>query len=529
MSARTGAIAAITAVIAVGAAVFLLTPEPEHEEPAPAPLPRGSRELLRMTVDTRAVRRRRRLPASFLGFSTEIPSANQIMGTPGGRPNPVADALFGALGAAGSGAPVLRIGGSSAEQTWWNPARRRRPPGVQFDITPTYLEQLGRFSKRNDSPLVLALNLSSRSASPAVGYARAARRRLGRAVRAYELGNEPDSFTALPYRRDRSGRRIFQRDAGYSFADFLGEWGARARVLRARVGPLPLAGPSVCCARPFLEGFERFARTQRRRLALLSLHEYFGAACGGEKPGAPGYPTRRGLLGPENMSRVIAGFADAVAVGGRVRKPVAVTETNSFACGGQPGVSDTFASALWVTEYLMRSASVGMTGMYFHTFGRAYSPFDLLPAPRGRWTGTARPMYYGMLLFARATANRATLLLDPVARQRVRLGSNAIAFPTLDRHGTMRVLVMSKDAVRGGTVRLTVARGAATARLTRMVAPGLGAKAGVSVGGQAVGANSRTGRLEGRRRREVVLRRRGSYRFNLPAASAALLELRVRR
>ena len=527
-AATRAAVLVVLGVIAVVVAARLLTPEPERERVAPTPLPKGSSELLRMSIDTRVVGARRRVPPSFLGFSTEIPFAERIMGTPGGPPNAVADGLYDALRATGSGAPVLRVGGSSAEQTWWNPAGRPRPAGVRFDITPAYLRQLRAFRRRHASPLVLVLNLAARSPAPAVGYARAARRALGsNGVRAYELGNEPDAYAGLPY-REGSGGQAALRPAGYSFADFLGEWGARARILRDRVGPLPLAGPSVCCAEPFLSRFGEFARKEAPRLALLSLHEYFGAACGGQKPGTPGYPTRRRLLGPDEMDRIIAEFRESVAVGRRLRRPVAVTETNSFACGGQPGVSDTFAAALWAPEYLMRSAAAGVRGLYFHTFGRAYSPFDFLPAPGGQWTGTARPLYYGMLLFARSTANRATILLDPVARQRVRLGSGAVAFPTLDRNGTLRVMVLSKDARRGGSVRIAVPRGAGRARLTRLLAPDLGAKAGVTLAGQAVPERSLSGRLEGRERRETVSRRRGAYRFAMPAASAALLELRVR-
>jgi hypothetical protein len=483
-----------------------------------------------MTVDTRSPGVTRRLPSSFLGFSAEVPHAQKIMGTPGQGPNPAATGLFGALRAAGSGAPVLRVGGSSAEQSGWNPSRSTRFPGLRFDIDQPYLDQLREFRERGGSPLVLNLDLVNPDPSPALGYARAARRTLGPAgVKAYELGNEPDVYSGLPYYTARSGRVVKQREPGYSFPEFLGEWDARARRLRAGVGDLPLAGPSICCAAPFIQGFERFAQREKAKLALLSLHEYFGSACPGVKRGTSSYPTRGLLLGEANMRRIIAGFQTAVDIGKRVGKPVAVTETNSFACGGQPGVSDTFASALWAPEYLIRGAAAGVTGMYFHSFGRAYTPFDLSYAAGRGWTGNARPLYYGLLLFSRATANRATILLGPIARQQVRLGSGAVAFPTLDRNRTLRLLVLAKGSGRGGSVRITVPRGAAQARLTRLRAPGLGAKGGVTLAGQAVAPNSHTGRLTGRPRVGSVRRRAGAYRFSMPAASAALLELRVGR
>lgn len=528
VNAVLGALAVLVAAILVTAAARVTSSDPRPAFARPSPLPASSPELLSMTVDTRRLRHGRRLPRNFVGFSTEIPYATRITGTPGSGFNPVASGLYRAIRAAGSGAPVLRVGGSSAEQTWWNPTARPRPPGIKFDVTEPYLDKLREFRDRNASPLILALNLVNRDPSAATDYARAARRALGRrGVRAYELGNEPDAYPTRSYYNDRSGRAVMQRPPGYSFSDFLGEWDARAGLLRARAGPLPLAGPSACCAAPFIDGLGRFVEREKARLALVSAHQYFGSACSSIRPGTPGYPTREKLLGQADMSRVIAGLQSAAATARRAGKPLVVTETNSFACGGQPGVSDTFASALWAPEYLMRGAAVGVTGMAFHTFGRAYSPFDFsFTAGRG-WTGEARPLYYGLLLFARATSNRATILLDPIRRQRVRQGSNAVAFPTIDRHRTLRVLVLAKDSRGGGSVRITVPRGADKARLTRLRAPGLGATHGITLAGQSVSAGSRTGRLAGPMRVRSVRRRDGGYGFSMSAPSAALLELKV--
>ena len=523
MLALAAAVVVVAVLVTGGSNGERTPPEP------PPPLPRSSPDLLRVRVDIRQTDGARRLPASFLGFSAEVPYATRITGTPGQSPNRAADGLYAALRATGSGAPVLRVGGSSAEQASWTPRERsRRPPGIRFDVTQAYLDQLRRFGQVNGSPLVLNLNLANRDAATAVGYAVAARRTLGRRVRAYELGNEPDAYAGATAATGTAGRPATLRPAGYSFTDFLGEWSKRARQLQARAGDIPLAGPSVCCAPAFTSRLTEFARRERARLSLLSLHEYFGSACPGVERAAPAYPARDKLLGEAEMSRIVEGFQGAVAIGRRVGRPVAVTETNSFACGGQPGVSDTFASALWAPEYLMRSAAAGITGMYFHTFGRAYSPFDFTYTAGGAWSADVRPLYYGLLLFARATAHRAALLPPSAATQRVRAGSRVVAFPTLDRRGTLRILVLAKGGRRGGRVRVAVPGGGVRAQLTRLEAPGLGARGGVTLAGQSVPAGSRTGRLEGRPAAAGVRRTAGGYRFAMPAAGAALLELRVR-
>lgn len=41
-------------------------------------------------------------------------------------------------------------------------------------------------------------------------------------------------------------------------------------------------------------------------------------------------------------------------------------ETNSAACHGLAGVSDTLGAALWMLDYSLTGASLGMDGLYFH-------------------------------------------------------------------------------------------------------------------------------------------------------------------
>ena len=47
----------------------------------------------------------------------------------GTRPNPIFARLVQTLAAGGNGAPTIRIGGNSTDETWWNPAAAPRPAG----------------------------------------------------------------------------------------------------------------------------------------------------------------------------------------------------------------------------------------------------------------------------------------------------------------------------------------------------------------------------------------------------------------
>jgi hypothetical protein len=82
--------------------------------------------------------------------------------------------------------------------------------------------------------------------------------------------------------------------------------------------------------------------------------------------------------------------------------PYRLCETASFSGGGKPGVSDTFAAALWALDYLFVLASHGCGGVNMETgvnhLGRIsyYTPIsdDLA----GHYS--AAPEYYGLLAFA---------------------------------------------------------------------------------------------------------------------------------
>jgi hypothetical protein len=102
-----------------------------------------------------------------------------------------------------------------------------------------------------------------------------------------------------------------------------------------------------------------------------------------------------------------------------------MSEFNTASCGGIPGISDTFASALWTMDYTLQMAVDGATGqnggfhaIYLHTreLNVSYSLF--LP-----WPGTekwkARPQYYTHV------AMRAALTPYPVPSSGVSDGNGS--------------------------------------------------------------------------------------------------------
>jgi hypothetical protein len=78
--------------------------------------------------------------------------------------------------------------------------------------------------------------------------------------------------------------------------------------------------------------------------------------------------------------------------------PVRITETNNACNGGVAGVSNAFASALWVIDYLLIGATRGIAGMNFHGgLNTLCSGYTVLCRVGSSNNYTVAPIYYGML------------------------------------------------------------------------------------------------------------------------------------
>jgi hypothetical protein len=198
---------------------------------------------------------------------------------------------------------------------------------------------------------------------------------------------------------------------------------------------------------------------------------------------------------------------------------VRLSELNSSTCGGAPGVSDTFASALWGADVLFGMAQAGVAGVNLHSWSGAwYSPIDFSGGQ-----ARVRPLLYGMLFFDRAVQNGARLLdvkqrrSDPVK-----------VWATRDAGKTIRVAVINKDLRHAHAVRLKLPRGLGAGKLERLIAHTAASRSGVTFAGQSFESGGFDGRLHGRVRSTRVRPKGRVYGLSVPAASAVLLTVRPR-
>lgn len=248
----------------------------------------------------------------------------------------------------------------------------------------------------------------------------------------------------------------------------------------------------------------------------MTYHRYPLQGC--SKPGRnQPRPTVPNLLSDRASAGLASQIAPYVAVAHRAGLPFRLDELNSVSCRGEPGVSDTFASSMWILDTLFNLAAAGVDGVNVHTLPQApYEPFTFSRSG-GSWTASVRPVYYGMLMFARAFPAGARLLRVHVPAGPLKVWATRAP----DRRLHVVVINQSPRVERVELKLPASVRGPLSAQW--LAAPSLRSTRGVVLGGRSFGATTMTGRLGPPERKPISPTRPGSYPVTLPGAGAVLL------
>ena len=445
------------------------------------------------------------IPRSWLGLSTEYWTLPLFA-----RQQAIFERVLRLLRVPGAGPLVLRIGGDSADHSFWHPAAGRLPAWT-FSLTPRWTADVAGLVRRLGVRLILDLNLVTSSSDASGQWARAARSRLpAHRIIGCEIGNEPDTYNRHYWTALTTAGSVDRRvlppvitSTGYRTV-----FSADARLL-SRVAPgVPLLGPAL--ARPHSDA--RWVATllagRPPGLSAITVHRYPYSACAHRRH-ATAFPTVARLLSPAATAGMAASLAPVLRAARRGGLPLILTELNSVACGGRPGVSDSFATALWAPAALFALLRAGVHAADLHVRANTINaPFAL--GPRGL---TARPLLYGMLLFVRALGPGSGLVTTRVqAGPSLHLGAWTVR--TRDR---LR-LVLVNAGRRAIRVRLTLPT-TGPASLQRLLAASPRAQSGVTLDGQRLNA---AGRWSGRPHPLLVRARGHRSTLLLPRHSAAL-------
>lgn len=429
-----------------------------------------------------------KIPEDFIGFGYET-SAVAVPGYFSKKNLPLIE-LYRSLGAAG----LIRIGGNVSDHTkYTKDGKADAHPETEVTlINQTALTELGGFAEATGWDVQWGLNLGTGTKEEAVEQARAVKAALGRRLHSFIIGNEVD---LLPKYRGKY-------DAYHAaYLEY-------KTAIRRAIPDAAFSGPDVA---DDTDWCVKFARAESADLKQVTHHYY---RTGAMKTDA----TIETLLQRHEALEVkLKSLHESML---ETKIAYRINETNSFYGGGKSGVSDTFASALWCLDYLFVLASHGCAGVNMQTdinqlgWVSHYSPIFRDKTDRL----TARPSYYGMLAFTRAS--KGDLFKVTASASKI----NLTAYGTKEKDGVLWVTLINKDLGRDAEVRIALPDGYAMQSALRLSAPTATSQDRVTFGGAAVSDDGKWDPTD----REPIAAKDGTVIVAVPKTSAILLRLTPR-
>jgi Glycosyl hydrolase family 79, N-terminal domain len=369
---------------------------------------------------------------------------------------------------------VLRLGGHLSNITPWDGVGQDDPkqirgvrhgiedywewplvdPTVQHNkkgmITHQAIKNLKAFLDAVNWRLIYGLNFASGSAARGADEASTISAIMGDRLIAFVIGNEADGFGEDPFFRDKS----------YNFDQYIAEYETWVKTIRAKTPHAPFAGPDT-------EGHvdtwvQKFGERTKGDAVMLTSHFY---AMG---PASDPAMTAQRLLQKINpfLEQQIAEVNSAVAAAGGT--PYRMDEGNSCFGGGKDGVSNAYASALWVADYMLRVACAGFIGVNLHGGGTGfYAPIE----SSEKSPAAPRPMYFGMQFAQQFTGFNVAPCVSNTTE-------NITAYLAAKRQQT-QLAIINKSA---NPINITLPENMRTKSITqrwRLSGPSLTAKAGI--------------------------------------------------
>jgi hypothetical protein len=439
-----------------------------------------------------------KVPADFMGLSYE---SGQLAYPDFFSPqNTALIEMFRALSPTG----VLRLGGNLSEFTVWSETEPATPPEAgglvgpdpghreprTFTITPRSIRNLQGFLGAAGWRCIYGLNLGGGTVEQALAEGSFVAKALGPQLICVQFGNEPDLF-----------RHHDQGNKPWTFDEYLAKWKTFRSAFHEKLPEVAVAGPDTASNPKWVK---QFTEDVPKEIVLVTSHYY------PEGPPADPRMTIDLLLHPG--ARFDSSCREALDSAKAAGLPFRMAEGNSCYNAGKPGVSDTFASALWAGDFCLQMASLGCVGVNLHAGANGYYS----PIVGAIGSGfTARPEYYGLMLaqqFAGRTLNRTTLQAQ---------GANVTAYAAGGDGAKGLVVVFNKDARDLEVTLAQPAGGFKPAVVERLEAPAIDSKAGVTFEGAAVAGDGQFHPRAG----EPLKVQSGKLSVRVPAYSAALIRL----
>lgn len=461
--------------------------------------------------------------------------------------------------------PPIRVGGNTADQTYLHPNQTMPSLAIPdqwgaklFNISSTWFSTWSDYFP-SGTDLIYTLNFaySQSGWANALSEAAAAHAALGPKLHLLELGNEIDHFAGKKW-----------RPRNYNVSQYVPEWqNLSSQIMQAdwyrKAKVAPKFQAAVFADPPWIpdqhSGIDDMDIINVTKAGLVdpdaidnyAIHIYPQSTC----DTARWYRMSLDLLSDHsvvwrNVSQYVPQVAAAEAAGSRLVNG----ETNSVSCSGRSGISDTFGASLWMVDYVLLQASIGIEKVYFHLGAQSeYSLFTPLAYEykNEHLEPGIRAPYYAHYFLSHVLAGheRQSITALPDANS-----SDFSGYGIYDYKGKLNKLVFLDMGVWNGTEGLsnpsTLSQTDstfhnhgkrpmrcldvstpwknATAAVTRLSGPGTNAKSLVNVSG--VTFNPRSGAKEGQPEVEHLRAdNMGKISLEIPQAGAVLLELKDHR
>jgi hypothetical protein len=368
----------------------------------------------------------------------------------------------------GLGPSVLRIGGSSVDEFVWTPNGAGR---TYLEVAPSDVASLAAFVKAAGWRCLYGINLggaATGATTPALAAAEVACavEQFGSSLLGIEIGNEPDVW----------GDAGFYFAGNWSLADYLALWGQFRSAILATTPGVPITGPAASYNVSTWTIPYGKAVGPEGEISSLTQHYY---RANSQSPTS----TAAFLVTPD--SALVAELSVLQAGAKSIGVPYRMAECNSYYDGGASGISNSYASALWVIDFLFNCAQGGSVGVNLHGGGNSdgYTPI-------ADWNGVvqdARPEYYGILFFT--LAGPGTLYATQLSAGSLNVTAYAVAGPT----GNLNLVIVNKDPLQNLQLTVQLPQSANSATLMEMTqlsagaaSPSLTAIDGVAIQGAGV-------------------------------------------
>ncbi|WP_259071923.1 hypothetical protein HDF24_04170 [Mucilaginibacter sp. X4EP1] len=387
------------------------------------------------------------------------------------------------------GTGVLRIGGDSSDETTWT-GNKRNSSTPANSLTTTDIDHLAAFSKAVGWPVIFGLNLGKFDADTAAKEAVYIDKTLKSNLYVLQSGNEPDVF------------KLKLRDPDYNFAKYQTEWNHYFSSVKKATSNVHFAGPDVT---PFNPGWvSSFAGSEHGNIHLIDSHYY-----------ATG-PASNASINYNNIltadPRLDSYLVQLSNISAKYRIPYRISECNSVFGGGKPGVSDTFASALWALDFMWTVAENNGQGVNFHG---GPARFAYTPITMDNGQVTARPEYYAMLAFRYGAVGGKLIpatIFNP--RDFNNCTTHACSYPD----GSYAVTLINKDT-ESFSFTIQLDKTVNNILVYRLLAPTITSTTGTSFAGSGVNAD---GSFSPASSEQKTINGK-SFVVNVPAGSAAVV------